>query len=288
MQPVISLALQHTSTGISFAPERSPYRTLFVDVTHRCNMSCSNCYIPNRELPDMDRRWLMDILRRLPRRTRIRLAGAEATVRRDLPELIRGIREAGHTPALLTNGLKLARPGYAGALKKAGLRTVYLSLNGGLDDDLYEHIDGLRCAQRKLAALGYMRRENMYVTSGTILVRGANESHLGAFLGDARVWNGVREYHFRSVGAMGRHMTAPPLTLAEMKTMLFDALKTVEPAVEVIETNARNFDFWFMGRKFAITQWPDLGSESRGRLTPDGRVEPFFEHVMANASLGGY
>ncbi|TNF33602.1 MAG: hypothetical protein EP312_08685, partial [Gammaproteobacteria bacterium] len=69
----------HHSTGHSFAPEDNPFTTLFADITHRCNMECPNCYIPNRDIPDMDAEWLYGILARLPRRTRIRLVGAEPT-----------------------------------------------------------------------------------------------------------------------------------------------------------------------------------------------------------------
>jgi hypothetical protein len=38
--------------------------------------------------------------------------------------------------------------------------------------------------------------------------------------------------------------------------------------------------------KLQLTQWPDLGSRRRGRLSPDGTVQPSFEHIMANQ--GGY
>jgi hypothetical protein len=45
----------------------------------------------------------------------------------------------------------------------------------------------------------------------------------------------------------------------------------------------------FVGRmQLQLTQWPDLGSKTRGRLTPEGTIEPFFEHVTLNASNGGY
>ena len=64
------------SEGQAYRPEENPYQSLMVDVTHRCNMNCSNCYIPNRTIPDMDLNWLGGILARLPERTRIRLTGA--------------------------------------------------------------------------------------------------------------------------------------------------------------------------------------------------------------------
>ena len=72
----------------TYAPAENPYRTLMVDLTHRCNMACANCYIPNRDVPDMDVGRLRGLLDELPRRTEIRLVGAEPTMRRDLPEII--------------------------------------------------------------------------------------------------------------------------------------------------------------------------------------------------------
>ena len=84
-----------------FRPEDSPFRVLFADITHRCNMACRNCYIPVRDLPDLPVDWLYAILGRLPRRTRIRLVGAEPTMRADLPEIIAAVRRLGHVPIIL-------------------------------------------------------------------------------------------------------------------------------------------------------------------------------------------
>ena len=35
-------------------PENNTFSDVVIDVTHRCNMNCKNCYIPNRDVPDMD------------------------------------------------------------------------------------------------------------------------------------------------------------------------------------------------------------------------------------------
>lgn len=278
----------HVSTGVAFAPEESPFTTLFVDLTHRCNMACRNCYIPNRDIPDLDPEWLYAILRRLPRRTRIRLVGAEPTVRRDLPEIIRQVRRLRHTPVLMTNGLRLKRPAYVRELRSARLGTVHLSMNGGLDDDLYLAIDELRCAADKLAALDNLCAARIYVTVGMILVRDVNVGHVRAFWQHLAARPRAREIHFRSVGQMGRYMEAPALRLEEMLAIVLDALGATEQDIRIEFRDASNCDFWFAGRRFAVTQWPDLGSRWRGRLTPDGLIEPCFEHLIANAAQGGY
>lgn len=276
------------STGIGFAPEENPFSTVFADVTHRCNMACHNCYIPNRDIPDMNADWLEAILRRFPRRVRIRIVGAEPTLRADLPDLIRMVRRAGHIPVVLSNGLRLGNRWYVQRLKAAGLRTVHLSLNGGLDDDAYEAIDGLRCAARKLKALSNLLDERFLVTAGTIVVPNVNDRRLGAFhryLQD----KGVRELHLRSIGEFGRHMKHCAMSLD-------DLIGAAEREIGVSRDEMREADddphssrhFIHRGMRIQLTQWPDLGSRTRGRLTPEGLIEPMFEHLMLNAARGGY
>lgn len=265
-----------------FRPEDSPYRVLFADITHRCNMACHNCYIPVRDLPDFPVDWLYSILARLPRRTRIRLVGAEPTMREDLPEIIATVRRLGHIPVVLSNGLKLGRAAYVRKLRDAGLGTVYLSLNGGLRDDLYAAIDGKACAARKLKALDNILAARMNVTIGMILVPGLNDGHLPDFV-DYLLGRGVRDMHFRSVGKMGRHMDGEPFLLDELEACLRTALGARAGALEAIGAEGSSRDYRLGGVGIQLTQWPELGSADRGRIMPDGHVEPFFESIVENA-----
>ncbi|MFC1681195.1 radical SAM protein [Pseudomonadota bacterium] len=282
------VGFDHISSGIRFEPEYNPFSTLFVDITHRCNMECNNCYIPNRSVPDLDTAWLYQVLGRLPKRTRIRLVGAEPTVRQDLPEIITQVRKIGHLPVILSNGLKMARPGYVAKLRKAGLRTVYLSMNGGLDDRQYEEIDGLRCADRKLQALDQLIENRMYITVGMILVRDCSENHLQEFIQYIEARPRVREVHLRSVGAMGRHMSdTQSFTLSELMEHTGRAISAdISKKASLVIKRGTHAEFTHGQLKFQLTQWPDLNSMSRGRLTPDGFVEPCFENLIANS--GGY
>tara|TARA_R110002051_G_scaffold178085_2_gene247899 strand:+ start:1217 stop:2116 length:900 start_codon:yes stop_codon:yes gene_type:complete len=276
-----SLREAYTPGAIRFAPEDSPFRVLFADITHRCNMACANCYIPVRDLPDLPVDWLYDILERLPRRARIRLVGAEPTMREDLPEIIARVRRLGHIPTILTNGLKLGRRSYVDRLRAAGLRTVYLSLNGGLRDDLYEEIDGAACAARKLKALDNLLATRMNVTVGTILVPGLNDSHLPEFL-DFLLGKGVHDIHLRSVGKMGRHMEGEPFDLNGLEACLRGALGDHADDLVLTSAEGSSRDFRLGRAGFQLTQWPDLGSLTRGRIAPDGLVEPMFESIAAN------
>lgn len=270
----------HRTSRIQYEPEDSPFTAVFVDLTHRCNMACHNCYIPVRDLPDLPVDWLYPVLKRLPRRTRIRLAGAEPTVRKDLPDIISQVRAHGHIPVLLTNGLKLGRRAYVRRLKEAGLRTMHFSANGGLRDDLYETLDGMPCAKRKLAALDNALAERMNVTIGMILARGVNEDHLPEFLAYV-IERGVRDIHLRSVGAMGRYMPGEPFSLDEQEALVRSALPAGEP-LQILRAHGSSRDARVGRVAIQMTEWPDLGSRERGRITPEGKVEPMFESILSN------
>ena len=267
---------------VSHLPEVSPFQTVIVDVTHRCNMACRNCYVPNREIPDLDAEWLESIFARLPRGTFVRLVGGEPTLRDDLPRLIRSIRAHGHHSVLVTNGLRLANRAYVRQLREAGIRIVYLSFNGGFDDDLYDAIDDMRCAARKRRAFDNLRAERLYTSIGMILVRGVNEHAVGGVLAAVLRSPNVREFHLRSIGAMGRYMANAPLTLDEMLAVFAGAAGVDPASVARHERTATSHDFRFRRLRVQLTSWPDLGSTTRGRLTPEGMVAPFMEHVIAN------
>jgi len=278
----IDIPVRHVSAETVYTPELNPYRTVMVDVTHRCNMACRNCYIPNRDIPDMDADWMEEIINRFPRRTHIRLVGAEPTVRKDLPDLIERVRRAGHVPILMTNGLRLANARYVRSLKDAGLRTVYLSVNGGFDNDAYEAVDDLRCAARKRRALESLCAENMYVSLGVILVRGVNEHVWEPMYRFSLEHHQVRELHLRSVGPIGRYMAGDAFRLEELIDLFAKQTGQSPDWIASHRKHPHYVDFRVGKLKLQLTQWPDLGSKTRGRLAPDGTVQPAFEHVIAN------
>lgn len=275
------LASAYVSSGIRYRPEESPFRVLFADITHRCNMACRNCYIPVRDLPDLPVDWLYDILERLPHRTRIRLVGAEPTMRPDLPDIIRRVRQSGHIPIILSNGLNLRFPSYVKKLKAAGLRTLHLSLNGGLRDDLYLQIDNLACATQKLQALNNLQAHRMNITVGMILVPGVNDWHLPEFLNDL-LQRGIRDIHFRSVGAVGTYMDVSAFDLDGLERCLRNGLGNLADGLECVHAEHSARDYRLGKVHFQLTQWPDLGSRVRGRVTPEGFIEPMFESMIAN------
>ena len=188
-------------------PADNHFTDVMVDITHRCNMTCKNCYVPNRDIPDMDIDKLIKAIEQFPTRTMIRVVGAEPTVRKDLPEIIQRIRATGHRATLLTNGLKLADNDYVRTLKDSKLNHVYLSLNGVDVDDWYEEIDELRCATKKLKALENLHRNKFVIDTGTIIVRGVNDEAPSRLLHLYKSMNINNVLcRIKNVGQLGRSM----------------------------------------------------------------------------------
>ena len=77
-----------------------------------------------------------------------------------------------------------------------------------------------------------------------------------------------------------------PLDLDEMLGLFCDASGASPQAIDRRARTETSHDFAFERLRVQLTMWPDLGSSTRGRLTPEGEIVPFFEHLLANE--GGY
>ena len=188
-------------------PSKNHFSDVMVDITHKCNMTCKNCYVPNRDIPDMDADRLIETIKQFPKRTMIRIVGAEPTVRKDLPSIIRRIRETGHRATLLTNGLRLANNDYVRELKDNRLNHVYLSLNGVDNDDWYESIDEMRCSVKKIQALENLVSNKFVIDTGTIIVKGVNDEAPARML-ELYQRKGIQHAlcRIKNVGKLGRSM----------------------------------------------------------------------------------
>lgn len=297
--------MQNINFYYELEPEKNHFPVIYVDITHRCNMECANCFIPARNVPDMDKERLYDVLKRLPFKTEIRMLGGEPTVRKDIFEIVEKIRELGHRPNMQTNGLMLARPGYAKELAKAGMRSIYISLNGADDDKVYEAMDGMKCAERKIQAWKNCVEAKMNVNLGCILQKGTNDHVPGRLLELSKKIGGNPIFRFRNVGQIGRY------TLEQDQNWNFDELITnvckvfgkdpewakkynsisgfVEPNIIFfpLDETKKLKTPWVK-----ITNWsptlgrvPDAGSKRRGRLTQNYKVAPHFEHIILNENV---
>ena len=283
-------------------PENNHFRSLFVDLTHRCNMNCANCYVPNRQIPDMPKKPLFELLKKLPFRCQIRLIGAEPTLRKDLPEIISEVKRLRHHPVLLTNGLKLASEDYTRSLKQAGLFFVHLSLNGADEDAIYKKMDGAACANRKIKALENLAKMNFFIHASSILLKGTNErvpKRLYQILKNLKVRKAVMR--FRNIGQIGRYMAEKEdnYSFKELVSLMAKEFGLSESFIlknnKIGGFKEPNIVFFPLIKSktqeiyVKITDWspensnlPDPESRHRGRVTQDFKLAPFFEHVKQN------
>jgi hypothetical protein len=86
---------------------------------------------------------------------------------------------------------------------------------------------------------------------------------------------------------MGRHMKVEKLSMDDLIVIASEMTgMSVNEILEFHHNNNHYIDFVHDGMNIQLTDWPDLGNPYRGRLTPDGNIEPFFENIIAND--GGY
>jgi molybdenum cofactor biosynthesis enzyme MoaA len=280
-------------------PEENTFGALMVDLTHKCNMECANCYIPNREIPDMDVEKLYGLIKKLPTRTFIRLIGAEATMRDDLFDIIKNIKSMGHRVSLTTNGLKLGRKEYVKQLKDVGLRLVLLSMNGCLDDNVYKELDNGKYATLKHRALINLLDHRFIVNTGTIIAKNINEHTIKE---QVELINKYTEMYslkispvvrLRTIATLGRSMASHTYEFEEFKDVVCSQLNISNSYLKTHVTEAKNntsgLVFDYKNIKVRLVDWkvndegiPDFGNEVRGRVTQDFKIAPFFDHVKEN------
>jgi pyruvate-formate lyase-activating enzyme len=160
---------------------------IMLEVTTRCNLDCPVCCSDANNLYS-EPPTIEQILSRLPpartglmgklRRPNIVLFGGEASVRKDLPELIEALVERGYVPRLATNGVRMCDERYLERLRKAGLKWVILQFDG-FDDDVSELLRGERLQAMKLEAIEKMTAHGFKVQLGTMMVKDVNTNYAG-------------------------------------------------------------------------------------------------------------
>ena len=128
-----------------------------VEVTHRCNNRCPNCYHEEdrgRSEPD-----IQQVLGRVASIATpyICLVGGEPTVRRDLPALVAALTVRGRHISMYSNGIRLADKGYADELVAVGLKDVAFSMH----HPEYSHPS---IYAKKLAALDELAAARLRIT----------------------------------------------------------------------------------------------------------------------------
>lgn len=187
--------------------------------TDRCNLDCPICLASanQRPLPDYPMEKLGEFLKD-KKGFKIDLMGAEPTMRKDLPDMIRLIESTGNRSALHTNGIALASPGYAQKLADAGLREVHLQFDG-FSDETYKEIRGEALWATKQKAIDALVDAGISVDLKMTISPGLNDREMVEVLDFAAKRRNVKEVFFLTLRLLGAART-----MENPKTMVPDEL----------------------------------------------------------------
>jgi sulfatase maturation enzyme AslB (radical SAM superfamily) len=270
-------------------PENNTYPILSIQTTYKCNMQCANCYLGdmlnNDEYADVNIDMFENSIKKLPKRIDIRFIGAEPTMNDNLFEMIKIVKKFKHRPQILTNGLKLGQEDYVIKLKESGLNFLGLSMNGGLDDEVYKRFDNGKYAKLKTRALEYCIKHKIVPHINIIL----DPTNLHII---KPLYNKIIEFcnkYNRRIG-VSFPLTIRIKSIAKMGNYLdtfgndlqfnfeIDGLQEKSSCMYSFDTPVGK-----MGGK--ITDWtidddgiPLSDSQRRGILTEEGMIMPFFEY----------
>lgn len=161
---------------------------LVVDLTNRCNMKCTPCFMDANggnhvhELPLED---VQAILRRAlsfkPRReVNIFFSGGEPTLYPHFLEVVRYAKSLGFERLhVATNGIRFAQdPDFAACARAAGLHSVYLQFDGA-SNETNRHRGVGNLFDVKLQALDNIARAGLRTTLQSTVIRGVNDDQVG-------------------------------------------------------------------------------------------------------------
>tara|TARA_B100000497_G_C7674761_1_gene407533 strand:+ start:829 stop:1701 length:873 start_codon:yes stop_codon:yes gene_type:complete len=282
-------------------PEENTFKTISIQTTYKCQMACANCYLGdmlnNKKYKDVNIAKYEKAISLLPNRCDIRFIGAEPTMNPKLIELVQIARKNGHRPSLLTNGLKLRKESFAKSLKQGGINMLGLSMNGGLDDEMYRLFDNGKYAKQKMIALENCFK-NRIIPHVNIIIAPEN-IHVIKPLADyilflAHKYN-MAKYpimlRVKSVGEVGNYLKTHTYSIGEMIDILYEIFGSFEVnyCVDGYEETNSCITKLNNGLLCKITDWtldddgiPDSGSKRRGILTDKYTIEPFFEYYSKN------
>lgn len=184
-------------------------RDYIVHLTNKCQLNCPICLADANtlKLDDYPLEKLKNFLRG-KRGYKFDLMGAEPTLRDDLREFIRAIRDSGNICALHTNGIKIADFEYLRGLKDSGLNEVHLQFDG-FNDAVYEKIRGRRLLALKEDALVNLQRLDIATDLVATIVRGVNEDQMHKIVEFASGHKFVKEVFFLGCRYLGKAKELP-------------------------------------------------------------------------------
>lgn len=169
--PVHDLDLE-TKMPFSARPT-APYR-MDLAITYRCNNDCAHCYnARERTFPELSTEQWFKVLDQLWELgvPHIVFTGGEATLRNDLPELIRHAESNGQITGLNTNARRLSDARYVQQLVDAGLDHVQITVES-CNEEIHDVMMRAKGAfKQTIAGLKNALASKLYVMTNTTMLR---------------------------------------------------------------------------------------------------------------------
>lgn len=257
-----------------------PLRSLRLSVTDRCNLRCRYC-MPEEEYVWLPRETLLtfeEMAMVTERFTdlgveKVRLTGGEPLLRKDLPILIRLLRQNPciNDLAVTTNGILLAEQ--AQALYEAGLHRVTVSLDTLQPERFHALTKQDRLAHVLMGIEAVTQAGFTGLKLDTVVMRGFNEDELSDLIEyGKRVGGEVRFIEYMDVGGATEWSMSQVLSREAMLAALARRYGRIEPIIEESSAPAQRF-LLSDGTTFGIissTTAPFCSTCDRSRLTADG------------------
>jgi radical SAM protein with 4Fe4S-binding SPASM domain len=151
----------------------APYR-MDLAITYRCNNDCAHCYnARERNFPELttdqwkqtlDKLWELGV-------PHVVFTGGEATLRDDLPELIKHAESNGQITGLNTNARRLMDMRYVEPLVEAGLDHVQITVESCVPEIHDEMMRTKGAFKQTIAGVNNVLRSKLYVMTNTTMLR---------------------------------------------------------------------------------------------------------------------
>lgn len=214
------------------ADHRQHTCTALIEVTQRCNLSCSFCFADANGNGESD--LTIDTIASMygsimetSGNCNIQLSGGEPTLRDDLPQIIALGHQLGFSFIQInTNGIRLGEDeAFVKQLQEAGLNSVFLQFDG-TNDEIFKKLRGKPLLATKKKALENCRKYNIGVVLVPTLVSEVNDDDLGNIIDFGMAWvPTVKGVHMQPASYFGR---IPNLPVEAKRLTLGDLMDRIE------------------------------------------------------------
>ncbi|MEE8580011.1 MAG: GTP 3',8-cyclase MoaA [Myxococcota bacterium] len=265
-----------------------PLRDLRISVTDRCNFRCPYCmpserfgeryeFLPRREILTFEETERLARLFVSLGVSKIRITGGEPLLRKELPRLLEGIARIDglNDLALTTNGVLL--PKQAGALRRAGVRRVTVSLDS-LDEEVFVRMNGGKGSLASvLAGIDAAERaELLPIKINCVVQRGVNDHTLVPLARHCKARGYILRFiEYMDVGTRNQWEMAEVVPAAEIVERI-GAEMPLEPVAPGYRGEvAQRWRYADGGGEIGViasVSQPFCGDCTRARLSTDGKL----------------